>query len=58
VSAGEEIAIRENSKKLTVLELAKEFASHGTTQLAGSRSRPLQRQSSVVRPSAKIFSCR
>jgi small subunit ribosomal protein S4 len=30
VSAGEEIAIRENSKKLTVLELAKEFASHGT----------------------------
>ena len=31
VSAGEEIAIREKSKKLTVLELAKEFASHGTT---------------------------
>jgi small subunit ribosomal protein S4 len=30
VSAGEEIAIREKSKKLTVLELAKEFASHGT----------------------------
>jgi small subunit ribosomal protein S4 len=30
VSAGEEIAIRENSKKLPVLELAKEFASHGT----------------------------
>ena len=30
VSAGEEISIRENSKKLTVLELAKEFASHGT----------------------------
>jgi small subunit ribosomal protein S4 len=30
VSVGEEIAIRENSKKLTVLELAKEFASHGT----------------------------
>ena len=30
VSAGEEIAIRENSKKLAVLELAKEFASHGT----------------------------
>jgi len=30
VSPGEEIAIRENSKKLTVLELAKEFASHGT----------------------------
>ena len=30
VTAGEEIAIRENSKKLTVLELAKEFASHGT----------------------------
>ena len=30
VSAGEEIAIRENSKKLTVLELAKEYASHGT----------------------------
>jgi small subunit ribosomal protein S4 len=30
VSAGEEIAIREGSKKLTVLELAKEFASHGT----------------------------
>ncbi len=37
VSAGEEIAIREKSKKLTVLELAKEFASHGTIrQLAGS----------------------
>ena len=30
VSAGEEISIRENSKKLAVLELAKEFASHGT----------------------------
>jgi small subunit ribosomal protein S4 len=30
VSVGEEITIRENSKKLTVLELAKEFASHGT----------------------------
>src|SRR5271166_1486492 len=30
VSAGEEIAIRENSKKLAVLEMAKEFASHGT----------------------------
>ena len=30
VTAGEEIAIRENSKKLTVLELAKEFSSHGT----------------------------
>ncbi len=30
VSAGEEISIRENSKKLTVLELAKEYASHGT----------------------------
>jgi small subunit ribosomal protein S4 len=29
VSAGEEVALRENSKKLTVLELAKEFASHG-----------------------------
>ena len=31
VSAGQEISIRENSKKLTVLELAKEYASHGTT---------------------------
>jgi len=31
VSVGEEISIRENSRKLTVLELAKEFASHGTT---------------------------
>jgi small subunit ribosomal protein S4 len=30
VSVGEEISIRENSKKLPVLELAKEFASHGT----------------------------
>jgi small subunit ribosomal protein S4 len=30
VSAGEEISIRENSKKLVVLEMAKEFASHGT----------------------------
>jgi small subunit ribosomal protein S4 len=30
VSAGEEISIRENSKKLAVLELAKEFSSHGT----------------------------
>ena len=30
VSAGEEIAIRERSRKLAVLELAKEFASHGT----------------------------
>ena len=28
VSAGEEIAIRENSKKLPILEQAKEFASH------------------------------
>jgi small subunit ribosomal protein S4 len=31
VTTGEEITIRESSKKLTVLELAKEFASHGTT---------------------------
>ena len=30
VTAGEEIAIRENSKKLVILEMAKEFASHGT----------------------------
>src|SRR6516162_2397135 len=30
VSAGEEIAIRDGSKKLAVLELAKEFSSHGT----------------------------
>jgi small subunit ribosomal protein S4 len=30
VSAGEEISIRENSKKLVVLEMAKEFASHAT----------------------------
>ena len=30
VSAGQEVSIREGSKKLTVLELAKEFASHGT----------------------------
>ena len=30
VSAGEEISIRENSKKLVILEMAKEFASHGT----------------------------
>ena len=30
VSAGEEIAIRDGSRKLAVLELAKEFASHGT----------------------------
>jgi small subunit ribosomal protein S4 len=30
VSAGEEVAIREKSKKLVVLEMAKEFASHGT----------------------------
>jgi small subunit ribosomal protein S4 len=30
VSAGEEIAIREKSKKLVILEMAKEFASHGT----------------------------
>src|SRR6202051_4162092 len=27
---GEEISIRENSKKLVILEMAKEFASHGT----------------------------
>ncbi|MFZ0817516.1 MAG: 30S ribosomal protein S4 [Candidatus Sulfotelmatobacter sp.] len=30
VSAGEEISIREKSKKLVILEMAKEFASHGT----------------------------
>ncbi|MGH9496650.1 MAG: 30S ribosomal protein S4, partial [Candidatus Sulfotelmatobacter sp.] len=30
VNVGQEIAIRENSKKLAVLELAKEFSSHGT----------------------------
>ena len=30
VAAGEEVSIRENSKKLAVLELAKEFSSHGT----------------------------
>ncbi len=30
VTAGEEISIRENSKKLVILEMAKEFASHGT----------------------------
>src|SRR5450755_898497 len=29
VSAGEEIAIRESSRKLLVVEMAKEFASHG-----------------------------
>jgi small subunit ribosomal protein S4 len=28
VSVGEEIAIRENSRKLAILEQAKEFASH------------------------------
>ena len=28
VSVGEEIAIRENSKKVPILEIAKEFASH------------------------------
>ena len=28
VSVGEEIAVRENSKKLAILEMAKEFASH------------------------------
>jgi small subunit ribosomal protein S4 len=28
VHAGDEIEVRENSKKLTVLEIAKEFASH------------------------------
>ncbi|HEY1271671.1 MAG TPA: 30S ribosomal protein S4 [Terriglobales bacterium] len=31
VSQGDEITIRENSRKLTVLEIAKEFASHQTT---------------------------
>jgi small subunit ribosomal protein S4 len=30
VSAGEEISIREKSHKLVILEMAKEFASHGT----------------------------
>jgi small subunit ribosomal protein S4 len=30
VSVGQEVSIRENSKKLTVLEMAKEYASHGT----------------------------
>jgi small subunit ribosomal protein S4 len=30
VSVGEEITIRESSRKLTILELAKEFATHGT----------------------------
>ena len=31
VNVGEEIAIRENSKKLVILEMAKEFASHQTS---------------------------
>ena len=31
VSQGEEITIRENSRKLPILEIAKEFASHQTT---------------------------
>jgi small subunit ribosomal protein S4 len=31
VNAGQEISIRENSKKLVILEMAKEFAAHGTT---------------------------
>src|SRR3569832_1328292 len=31
VNAGDEIVIRENSKKLVVLEMAKDFASHQTT---------------------------
>ena len=31
VSVGEEIAVRENSKKLVILEAAKEFASHQTS---------------------------
>ena len=30
LSAGQEIAVRERSRKLVILELAKEFASHGT----------------------------
>jgi small subunit ribosomal protein S4 len=30
VSPGEEISIRENSRKLAILEAAKEFSSHGT----------------------------
>jgi small subunit ribosomal protein S4 len=30
VTTGEEIIVRENSKKLVILEMAKEFASHGT----------------------------
>jgi len=30
VNAGHEIAVREGSRKLVVLEMAKEFASHGT----------------------------
>jgi len=30
VSAGEEVVIRENSRKLAILEQAKEFSSHGT----------------------------
>ena len=30
VNAGQEISIRENSKKLVVLEQAKEFATHAT----------------------------
>ena len=40
VSAGEEITIREGSRKLPILEQAKEFASHQTVAyLAGHRSR-------------------
>ena len=31
VNAGDEIVIRENSKKLGALEMAKDFASHQTT---------------------------
>ena len=43
VNAGDEIAVRESSNKLAMLETAKEFASHqAAAGLAGSRSRCLQ----------------
>ena len=48
VSAGEEISIRENSKKLAVLEMAKEFASHGT--LPNWLEVPLKIMNSLVYP--------
>ena len=58
VNVGEEIAIRESSRKLVILEVAKEFASHQTSP-TGLRSIARTIRAGLCRcPGAKTSTCR